>query len=1120
MSPPKASSCCLRYLAPPLRFWTGSRTLVTPRPAAVAGISCVRPRAPAGEPASALKPDSCLTRPASSAGSRPLAFAAAVISAAYGVPAGSSDVPVAVAVVAAVAGGGDRARGGGSERAALRGRQLGREARAGRLRLLRGRRACARRQHRLDLVHAAHDRLDAHAETTPRRWTAAASSSSRFWFLRAHSALWSACWRSLSLSMAWRSRAAEARKPRLTSTSSSRRESSIAALVLQLLGALHVGLDGAQVHGGRQPAADHRVRFKVARGADVGPRFVEQHPALVADDESLRECLPRLFFSALSEGPDPLEPEREGGCLHVGGIGTWGLDLKSASGLLAETSTVEGRVHLAEFALFAGSVVDAAGGLAVTARAAVTGAAAAPPGLVAASGADGGDGRPTADIAPRDLARLPERPERFRLPPDQQFGCLGLGGPCWDVAGAGSRPVGVGARRSSRGAAKWRRCWTRSSWSGCLRRPPPAGWDTAFSGTADSIRVPPGWAVRRVAGAAGRRPAARAVPAREPRRLRDPARARAPARAGLGRVCARTTGVRRPPPGGAGLPRLPGLVPCLRARGRERAMMWRGRRSPRARPASPRSGESRVGAVQDAVAGRLRMGRPLSRRGEPALVRAAQAGSADAVDELFRRHWPAAHRAAWLVVHDAAAAEDIAQEAFLAALRALDRFDRRRPLGPWLHRIVVNRAIDWSRARALRPEAGDAVPDAPALDEDGGLGEDVVAALADARPRAPRGGRPPAPARLHAGRDRGDARPPARHRQLPPAPRARRARRRVGGAMNELERALREAEVPDAVAARERARQTVLAARTGRCGGAAPARTRVGGVACGLAAVVFSARDTGPARALERSCATSFAAPTPAPTPAPTSLPGRLLVLDAARCTSSAAASARGSAPGDDATWSPRGLFVGVAAGDTLAAVEPGDGTVRWRCAARRRCSSRAGPRRRCTSRTAPAATCGSSTATASTTCSRAATWPRSHRRGDRTSRARSRGRPKDGAVTVEDADTAKVLWTAPGRPGPPPRVVGRRPPAARRRPCATGRSTTSPAASAARLGVPGEDRRRGVRAPARARRRSTRPHHRHHRRADRAHGAGPVARPRVVTRRATAARGLAGRRPLARRAG
>ena len=67
-------------------------------------------------------------------------------------------------------------------------------------------------------------------------------------------------------------------------------------------------------------------------------------------------------------------------------------------------------------------------------------------------------------------------------------------------------------------------------------------------------------------------------------------------------------------------------------------------------------------------------------------------------------HWPRAFRAAYLVTHDEGAAEDIAQESFLAAVRALDRFDRRRPFGPWLHRIVVNRAIDWTRARKLRAE--------------------------------------------------------------------------------------------------------------------------------------------------------------------------------------------------------------------------------------------------------------------------------------------------------------------------------------------------------------------------------------------------------------------------------
>lgn len=86
------------------------------------------------------------------------------------------------------------------------------------------------------------------------------------------------------------------------------------------------------------------------------------------------------------------------------------------------------------------------------------------------------------------------------------------------------------------------------------------------------------------------------------------------------------------------------------------------------------------------------------------MVRGAQAGSASDLEALFHLHWPRALRAAYLVVHDRSLAEDIVQEAFLAAVRHLDRFDRRRPFGPWLHRIVVNRAIDASRARTARRE--------------------------------------------------------------------------------------------------------------------------------------------------------------------------------------------------------------------------------------------------------------------------------------------------------------------------------------------------------------------------------------------------------------------------------
>jgi RNA polymerase sigma-70 factor, ECF subfamily len=136
--------------------------------------------------------------------------------------------------------------------------------------------------------------------------------------------------------------------------------------------------------------------------------------------------------------------------------------------------------------------------------------------------------------------------------------------------------------------------------------------------------------------------------------------------------------------------------------------------SPAAGERRPEEGRSRRGGTEEPGAPSQTLSRDLSAALERIDVRAtsaehewvrdAQRGSAEAFERLFRSHWPHAYRAALLVVGDAAAAEDIVQESFLAAVRALDRFDRRRPFGPWLHRIVVNRAIDWARARALRRE--------------------------------------------------------------------------------------------------------------------------------------------------------------------------------------------------------------------------------------------------------------------------------------------------------------------------------------------------------------------------------------------------------------------------------
>ncbi len=74
--------------------WAGSKEFSTPRPRAVAGISCIRPWAPAGLTARGLKPDSCFATAASSSPGTPVRAAAPLIRSAYGVEAGTrAEIP-------------------------------------------------------------------------------------------------------------------------------------------------------------------------------------------------------------------------------------------------------------------------------------------------------------------------------------------------------------------------------------------------------------------------------------------------------------------------------------------------------------------------------------------------------------------------------------------------------------------------------------------------------------------------------------------------------------------------------------------------------------------------------------------------------------------------------------------------------------------------------------------------------------------------------------------------------------------------------------------------------------------------------------------------------------------
>ena len=112
------------------------------------------------------------------------------------------------------------------------------------------------------------------------------------------------------------------------------------------------------------------------------------------------------------------------------------------------------------------------------------------------------------------------------------------------------------------------------------------------------------------------------------------------------------------------------------------------------------------------------------------LVRRARRGDRDAAAALFRRYWRNAWRAAYAITGRRALADDVAADGFERAFAALGRFDERRPFGPWLHRIVANRALDVLRAeRRLSDEELPDLPDAAPVPEHGD--RSLLAAVAE-----------------------------------------------------------------------------------------------------------------------------------------------------------------------------------------------------------------------------------------------------------------------------------------------------------------------------------------------------------------------------------------------------
>ena len=83
-------------------------------------------------------------------------------------------------------------------------------------------------------------------------------------------------------------------------------------------------------------------------------------------------------------------------------------------------------------------------------------------------------------------------------------------------------------------------------------------------------------------------------------------------------------------------------------------------------------------------------------------VIAARAGDHSAFALLVARYQDVAFRAAYLILREPTAAQDVAQDAFIRAYHSLHAFHETEPFRPWLLRIVTNLALNDVRARSRR----------------------------------------------------------------------------------------------------------------------------------------------------------------------------------------------------------------------------------------------------------------------------------------------------------------------------------------------------------------------------------------------------------------------------------
>ena len=85
-------------------------------------------------------------------------------------------------------------------------------------------------------------------------------------------------------------------------------------------------------------------------------------------------------------------------------------------------------------------------------------------------------------------------------------------------------------------------------------------------------------------------------------------------------------------------------------------------------------------------------------------LRESQQGDTRAFGRIVLSYQRAVHRVAYSLTRNVGDADDVTQETFLRAWKAIGRFRVGEPLYPWLARIAMNAAFSLMRSRRRRPE--------------------------------------------------------------------------------------------------------------------------------------------------------------------------------------------------------------------------------------------------------------------------------------------------------------------------------------------------------------------------------------------------------------------------------